>query len=107
MEEDFEKKIKDLEENLKHAEEITKSITLQCDQCKFTTTRKHPETTSESDPITCDMCAVEFKSKRDLKLHMITHTFKCETCDFTEKDGWTIDIQYGKCHGKQEGIRRR
>ena len=61
-------------------------------------TRKHPETTSENDPITCDMYAVEFKSKRDLKLHMITHTFKCETCDFTEKDGWTIDIHYGKCH---------
>ena len=65
--------------------------------CKLRT-RKHSETTSESNPITCEMCAVELKSKTDLKKPIKTHTSKFETCDFKEQDGWTIDIHYGKCH---------
>ena len=26
--------------------------------------------------------------------------FKCETCDFTEQNGWTLQIHHGKCHSK-------
>ena len=58
--------------------------------------------------MTCELCDTEVRDQFDLKHHMISHTytsadkeFKCEKCDFIGKNGWTMQIHHGKCHGRQ------
>ena len=72
----------------------------------------HSERNKDNFLVACEKCDVKFKSKRELNIHMKTHTykdnytgkvlngFKCETCDFTEQDGWSMQILHGKCHSK-------
>ena len=72
----------------------------------------HSERNKDSFLVACEKFDVKLQSKRELNLHMKTHTykdnytgkvfngFKCETCDFTEQDGWSMQIHHGKCHSK-------
>ena len=74
--------------------------------------RMHSERNKVSFLVVFEKCDVKLQSKRELNIHMKTHTykdnytgkvlngFKCETCDFTEQDGWSMQIHHGKCHSK-------
>ena len=70
--------------------------------------RKHSKSSKGKVPIACEVCDAEVRDKLDLKHHRISHTytsvnteFKCEKCDFSGKNGWTMQIHHGKCHGKK------
>ena len=114
----FEKKIEHLENSLKKEQNKSENNHIKCDQCDFTTTstkglkthvrRKHPSISQEVFPLACELCTEELKSKNEMRLHMISHSYimkenndlKCEHCDFIGKNDWTMQMHYGKSHSK-------
>ena len=122
MEKASEKRFMDIQKSLNEVKDNYESLRklvekendqLQCEYCEFTTTsnkglkthvkRKH----TIKFPVKCELCDDEFKNKRTLKNHMISHTYKsynselkCEECDFVGKNDWTMQIHHGKTHNK-------
>ena len=37
---------------------------------------------------------------KDKYIRKVLKGLKCENCDFTEQDGWTMQIHHGKSHSK-------
>ena len=91
---------------------------IKCDHCDFTTTskkglkthtkRKHSVANQEQFPISCELCKEELGNKKDMRNHMLTHTYsltqnnqlKCEECTFIGDNEWTMYIHFGKQHSK-------
>ena len=66
-------------------------------------TRKHTEITAEKFPKTCDLCDAKVNNKKELKLHMKTHSyrgsnFQCEDCDFCGPNEYIMEVHAGRCH---------
>ena len=54
-------------------------------------------------PKTCDLCDYEMENNKELKQHMVTHSYKrvdfqCEECDFGGKNPYTMEVHTGKKH---------
>ena len=129
MEEAFENKLKNLEKIVKHEQTKNESLRLDlktleiesevihCEHCDFTTSsnkgfkthmkRKHSVKNSEKVAFKCEVCEFESNSKLGLKRHMKSHSYifedkkcKCNDCDFTGNNAWTVQIHHGKVHNK-------
>ena len=130
VEESFEKRIIDLENKFKKEQSNLESLKgsletmenenqqIKCDHCDFTTTskkglkthtkRKHSVANLEQFPISCELCKEELGNKKDMRNHMLTHTYsitqnnqlKCEECTFIGDNEWTMYIHFGKQHSK-------
>ena len=90
---------------------------IKCEKCDFTTNsekgfkthmkRKHYEKTKEPVTFQCEFCEYETKRKIDLKRHTKSHSYtfekdkcKCNQCDFTGNNAWTLQIHNGKSHNE-------
>ena len=67
--------------------------------------RKHKEENSKF-PRTCELCDFVFENKKEMKKHMLSHSYhrveyKCEECDFYGKDDLAMEIHYRKTHSDQ------
>ena len=56
----------------------------------------------------CELCEEMFDSKRELKIHSYTHSFKstglkqrCDNCDFECEIIETMEVHIGKCKEKE------
>ena len=57
--------------------------------------RKHKEDNCKF-PRTCELCDFVFENKKEMKKHMLSHSYhrleyKCEECDFYGKDDFTTE----------------
>ena len=61
------------------------------------------------EPVTlqCEFCEYETSRKIDLKRHTKSHSYtfekntcKCNQCDFTGNNAWTLQIHNGKAHSE-------
>ena len=57
-------------------------------------------------PVNCDLCDIELRSKRELKLHEMTHSykevnFKCEECDFSGNNEVSMEVHVNKVHTEE------
>ena len=125
---DNKRKLKDCENSLKKIQknnenvkeklnkiDKTKPKNLNCDQCDFSTSsqqgltihkrKKHTKVVTSDFPRKCDLCDMEFRNKRDMKLHINTHSykevqFKCEECDFSGTNEVSMEVHISKIHSE-------
>ena len=70
--------------------------------------RKHTDFTEREVPLKCELCAEQFKTEKDLKDHMITHSysksqflkFKCYECDFWGPSAQTMKMHFKRVHSE-------
>ena len=69
--------------------------------------RKHPVEIKETISFHCELCDYETSKKIELKRHTKSHSYtfennacKCNECDFTGKNAWTLQSHNGKVHSK-------
>ena len=116
-----EQKVKDLENKLelfeKHIDKVKeieeKQTSLieeaktryRCNQCEFSTYYQKGLQVHKS--YSCENCENIFETKRELKIHMYTHSFTdthskqiCENCDFESNIIETMEVHIGKCRTK-------
>ena len=119
---DFENKIKCLENTVKKFEESNEiflekikkqeSKKYKCSECTYEATserglkthigRKH-QAENGNFPRTCDLCDFQIKNRKDMKKHMLSHSYKrvefnCDECDFYGRDDLAMEMQYRKTH---------
>ena len=68
---------------------------------------KHPVETQETISFHCELCGYETSKKIELKRNTKSHSYtfenntcKCNECDFTGKNAWTLQSHNGKVHSK-------
>ena len=110
------KKIQKNNENVKEKlSKIDKSKpkNLQCNECDFSTSsqqglkihkrKKHTKIEASTFPRKCDVCDRELCNKIEMKLHIMTHSykkvqFKCEECDFVGNNEVSMEVHISKVH---------
>ena len=68
--------------------------------------RKHTNYAEIDVPLKCEICEEEFKSEKDMKDHMISHSyynsdflkFKCDECDFWGPNAKTMKMHFLRLH---------
>ena len=86
----------------------------KCSQCDFEASskrglqshvgRKH-KTENRKYPTICDLCESELKNEKELKKHMLTHSynniqFKCDECEFYGSDDLAMEIHFRNTHNE-------
>ena len=86
----------------------------KCDKCKFITnsetglkshiSKKHKKKIESVFCQKCNLCDKELNSTKEIKKHMITHSykeaqFKCNQCDFIRGDKIDMEVHAGRMHG--------
>ena len=106
-------KMTKLETNLLTPEKLR----IKCSECDFSSVseqglkthikRKHYKSNKKEEvvvfPKICDLCDYEMENNKELKQHMVTHSYKrvdfqCEECDFGGKNPYTMEVHTGKKH---------
>ena len=107
-------KFTEIDKKLKIIEETTDNILFKCKECNFSSTTEkglniHIKRIHELQtdvipyPKKCEVCEKDVKSKKEMKIHMKTHSyirphFKCEECDFICERELTMEVHIGKVH---------
>ena len=68
--------------------------------------RKHTNYAENDVPLKCEICEEEFKSEKDIKDHMVSHSyynsdllkFKCDECDFWGPNPQTMKMHFRRLH---------
>ena len=68
--------------------------------------RKHTNYSDNDVPIKCEICENEFKNQKDMKDHMISHSycksdllkFKCDECEFWGPNAQTMKMHFRRLH---------
>ena len=91
------------------------SKVFECSECSFVSGserglkshkgRKHKAENSNF-PRTCELCDFEFENIKEMRKHMLSHSYhrveyKCEECDFYGTDDLAMEIHYRKTHSDQ------
>ena len=107
--------IKTLESKLEKLVESKSEEKFNCTLCDFETyskhglkvhiKRKHSILDKDKFPAKCDLCEEEVLSKKEMRKHMVTHSykkacFKCEECDFVCEKEETIEVHVKKFHSE-------
>ena len=123
-------KIVALENSLKETQDILEKIKstnqlqvdvpskqkFKCEMCEFQSSssnglkthisRKHTKYMKEVALLKCKICSKEFRSEKELKDHMIFHSFKdaehlkfkCDECDFWGPNTFTMKMHFKRLH---------
>ena len=107
-------KISVLEKEKEKTKKVEKSIT--CSFCDFSTTsesglkihvkKKHTSVDKETYPRSCHLCDETFDDSKEMKKHLLTHSYKkakylCDECDFVGKSKVTMAVHIGKNHSEK------
>ena len=114
----IEQKMNDLLENFSLLEkEKTKKVekSIACSSCDFKTNsesglkihvkKKHTAVEKEIYPRSCHLCEEKFDDVKEMKKHLLTHSYKkakylCDECDFVGKSVVTMEVHIGKKHSR-------
>lgn len=99
-------------ENKLNAENDQNGAKIKCSKCDFEGISKHGlkvhmakkhtvQVNSKSRK--CELCDEEFKNDKEMKSHLVTHSykkveFKCVDCDFVGASDKTMEVHHGKHH---------
>ena len=107
----IEQKMNDLEKE--KTKKVEKSFA--CSSCAFKTnsenglkihvTKKHTAVDTDIYPRSCHLCEDKFNDVKEMKKHLLTHSYKkakflCDECDFVGKSVVTMEVHIGKKHSK-------
>ena len=94
-------------------------LKFKCKMCDFQSStsgglkthiaRKHTNYSENNLQIKCETCGEDFESEKDLKNHMITHSYskpeflkcKCDECDFWGPNEFTMKMHLKRLHCKK------
>ena len=114
--------IKEIEEKIKTLERQKNNKTkhkgeeFRCSQCDFVTNsqhglkihskKKHTSVLDLEYPRQCDLCDEQCESSKEMKKHMITHSykearFKCDECDFVGQNLKSIEVHVRRKHSEK------
>ena len=111
MNENFKDKLSKLEK-----EDKTKQKVFNCPDCDFSSgsqqglrihqRKKHTKADVLEFPKKCDLCDIELLNKREMKFHVMNHSykevqFKCEECDFSGNNEISMEVHINKVHSEE------
>ena len=91
-----------------------KTSVFKCTNCDFVSysnqglkvhmARKHTLKGNEKYPLKCHICDIDLKDSKEMKKHMMTHSYKkagklkCKDCEFLGDNKYSMEVHIGKYH---------